>query len=262
MKILSIIFLTFFSLYQFALADSAIEQLMKFELASSQQGDDDEPEDFSFPLAGDVDKRDFKSADRAALFSLLLPGAGQYYIEKTSFKAKLFFGIESSLWFAYAGFRKYGTFKEDAAKGWAVVNASAYADNTDEDYWIRMTYYDNRDKNEDDGLGYNQMAAVYDRDDAVLFPETSNYYWNWSNRDSRQKYRNLRNQSKTALERADIAVGILIANHVVSAIEAYFAAGRHNRHLEFADTGLKLKYGLRPSFNNPALTISLTKNFY
>jgi hypothetical protein len=106
------------------------------------------------------------------------------------------------------------------------------------------------------------MAAVYDRRDAVLFPETPNYYWNWNSRESRQKYRNLRNQSKTAFERADIAVGILIANHVVSAIEAYFAAGKHNRHLEFADTGIKFNYELLPDRDNPTITISLTKNFY
>jgi len=262
MRKLLIIFLALFSLCQFVRADSSIDQLMRFELASSQLSGDDEPEDFSFPLSGDIDSKDYKSADRAALFSLLLPGAGQYYIDKTSFKARLFFGIESSMWLAYVGFRKYGTFKEDAAKGWAVINAGAYADNTDENYWIRMTYYDNRDRNEDDGLGYNQMAAVYDRGEAVLFPETPNYYWNWNDRETRQKYRNLRNQSKTALERADIAVGIIIANHFVSAIEAYFAAGKHNRHLEFANTGVKLKYELRSGLDNPSLTICLTKNFY
>jgi len=257
-----VISLVLFSLSHFTWADSSIDQLMRFELASSQLSDDDGLEDFSFPLSSDLDAKDHKSPDQAALFSLLLPGAGQYYINKTSFKAKLFFGIESSMWLAYIGFRKYGVYKEDAAKGWAVINAGAYAGNTDEEYWIRMTYYDNRDRNEDDGLGYNQMAAVYDRGAAALFPETSNYYWNWIDRESRQKYRNLRNQSKTALERADIAVGILIANHLVSAIEAYFAAGKHNRHLEFADTGVKLNYGLRSDVDNPTLTISLTKNFY
>jgi hypothetical protein len=262
MRILSIIFLAFFSLCQFAQADSSIEQLMRFELASSQLSDGDETKDFSFPISGEISSKDYKSAERAGLFSLLLPGTGQYYIDKTSFKAKLFFGIESGMWLAYMGFRKYGVYKEDAAKGWAVVNAGAYAGNTDKEYWIRMTYYDNRDRNEDDGLGYNQMAAVYDRGDAVLFPETQNYYWNWNSRETRQRYRNLRNQSKTALERADIAVGIIIANHVVSAIEAYFAAGKHNRHLEFADTGIKLNCKLKSDPDNPTVTISLTKNFY
>jgi hypothetical protein len=106
------------------------------------------------------------------------------------------------------------------------------------------------------------MARVYDRSEAVLFPETPLYYWNWDNRESRQSYRNLRNQSKTAYERADITIGILIANHMISAIEAYFTATRHNRHLEFSDSGLKLKYQLEPNPGNPAVGLSLVKSFY
>jgi hypothetical protein len=239
-----------------------IDTMMRLRLASSNKAQDDE-EDYSFPLSSRAENQEgYKSSGRAALYSLVLPGAGQYYIGGANFKAKLFFGMEAGFWLTYLGFRKYGSYKEESAKGWAVLHADANPDNNDDDYWVKMTYYDNRDRNENDGLGYNQMARVYDRNDANTFPETPLYYWNWDTRDSRQRYRNLRNQSKTAFERADVAVGVIIANHVVSAIEAFFSAGKHNRHLEFSDTGFKLKYNLTANPSNPAVTLSITKNFY
>jgi len=261
MKKVILILLTLLYTGHYAWADSMIDQMMRLELASSEFNAADEEEGFTYPVSGNLNDKDYKSSSRAALYSLILPGSGQYYIDK-GFKSKLFFSIESGLWLTYLGFRKYGGFKENSAKGWAVMKAGAYAGNTDENYWVKMTYYDNRDRNIGSEQGYNQMAAVYDRNEAVLFPETPEYFWDWDNPQDRQKYRNLRNQSKTAFERADITVGIIIANHLVSAIEAFFSAGKHNRHLEFANTDFKFKYDVKPSFDNPTISISLAKNFY
>lgn len=105
------------------------------------------------------------------------------------------------------------------------------------------------------------MVLVNERDYSLLFPETSKYYWNWDNRESRQSYRNLRNESKTAFQRSDLTLGIILANHMISAIEAFFTASRHNRHIEFADTGFKLKYNLKPNPVNPSVSVSLVRNF-
>lgn len=259
--VIIILALSFLADIVYAGGQTSIDFLMRAEMASSQRLLDDE-QDYDFPLAGESGREPGqKSAGRAALYSILLPGAGQYYIDGAGTKAKLFFGVEAGLWLSYFGFRRYGDYKEEAAKGWAVIHAGANPDNNDEDYWIKMTYYDNRDRNEDDGLGYNQMALVYDRDEANIFPETSLYYWNWDTRNSRQKYRNLRNESKTAYERSDISVGVILANHIVSGIEAFFSASKHNRHIEFADSGFKFKYKIKPSLKNPSLVVSLIKTF-
>lgn len=235
-----------------------IEQLMQTELAFVESNSDDE---FNIPLVGSSVDIKYKSRTRAALYSLVLPGAGQYYIGDGS-RARLFFGIETGMWLSYYGFRKYGAFKNEAARGWAVLKAGAYPTNKDDRYWIKMTYYDNRDRNEGyEELGYNQMAAVVEGDDALLFPETPEYYWNWENKADRQKYRNLRNQSKTAYSRADLAIGILIANHVISAVEAFWAASKYNRRLEFSFSGFKMYYSLNPDLENPTFILGLTKRF-
>ncbi len=243
--------------------DRSIDKLMRLELASAGELDDEEQgEEYSFPLSSNTENSpNFKSSGRAALYSLALPGSGQYYVQGASLKAKFFIGLEAGLWFSYLGFHKFSDYKDDASKGWAVVHAGADASNSDDDYWVKMTYYDNRDRNEDDGQGYNQMVLVNERDYSLLFPETSLYYWNWDGPETRQKYRNLRNESKTARERADITLGIIIANHLISGIEAFFTASRHNRHIEFADTGFKLKYDIRANPVNPSVSVSLVRNF-
>jgi hypothetical protein len=257
MKIKFVVTILLLGLSPLARPGESINRLMKSQFTSARFDSD---EDFNIQPVGHSNEAKYKSNTRAALYSLILPGAGQYYVNK-GFKAKMFFGIESVLWFSYAGFRKFGSYKDDASKGWAVLHAGANPDNTDNRYWVALTYYDNRDRNEPDGFGFNQMAAVYDREEAPLFPETRLYYWNWENAEVRKKYRSLRNQSKTAYERADITVGMIIANHLLSAIEAYFSATRHNRGLEFSESGFKIQYALGQDPANPSIALALVRSF-
>lgn len=239
-------------------AQESIDLLMRSQLGITQFGSDDE---FNIPLMGRSEDLNYKSKFKAALFSLVVPGTGQYYINNFT-KTKIFFGIEAGFWLSYYGFRKYSAFKDEAARGWAVFKAGANPDNDDGRYWVKMTYYDNRDRNESPNeLGYNQMAPVFEREYAVLFPETPEYYWNWDNIEDRRKYRNLRNQSKTADERGDIIIGLIIANHIISAGEAFLSTIKYNRRLEFSDTGFKFHYAINPSPDNPAVSVCLTKSF-
>jgi hypothetical protein len=239
-------------------AQQSIDQMMQSQLSERQFCANDE---FNIPLVGQSKGLEYKSKYKAALFSLILPGAGQYYI-KSYTTSKVFFGIESGVWLMYFGFRKYSDMKGDAARGWAVLKAGANPDNKDELYWRKMTYYDNRDRNESRyEQGYNQMAPVYDGEDAVLFPETPAYYWNWDSIEDRRRYRNLRNQSKTADERADVAAGVIIANHIVSAIEAYLSTIKYNRRLEFSSSGFQFQYAFDADLSNPGVRILLTKYF-
>jgi hypothetical protein len=237
-------------------AQASIRQQLTPKLVQFRPAGDDE---FNIPLAGGAKVKGQKSRAMAALYSLIFPGAGQYYIAGAKLKAKLFFGVESGLWLSYYGFHQFGAYKSDASKGWAVLKAGANQDNKDDNYWVKMTYYDNRDINEDDGYGYNQMAAVSERENALIFPETPDYYWNWDSKADRDKYRNLRNQSKIAYKRADLILGGIVINHVFSAIEAFMAAGKFNRRLEFS--GLNIYYSFKPNLVDPSIKIGLTKTF-
>jgi hypothetical protein len=250
------IFLILAAACQLVSAQTSINRGIAPRLAQFRPAGDDE---FNIPLAGGSEKKGGKSRAKAALFSLILPGAGQYYINGGTTNAKIFLGIESGLWVSFYGFRQYSHYKSDASKGWAVLKAGANSNNTDANYWIKMTYYDNRDINEVDGYGYNQMIAVFDRENALIFPETPDYYWNWDSKADRDKYRNLRNQSKTADKRADLILGGIVLNHVYSAIEAFMAAGKFNRRLEFS--GLNIYYSFKPDLTDPSIKFGITKSF-
>lgn len=251
------VILFFCCLAQFAWAQDSISQLMTPRLTQYNRpaGDDE----FNIPLAGGSGRKGAKSRVKAALFSLILPGAGQYYINGGTLKAKTFFGVESGLWLSYYGFHQYSIYKSDASKGWAVLKAGANPDNKDANYWVKMTYYDNRDINEEDGYGYNQMIMVTERNSDLLFPVTADYYWNWESRADRDKYRNLRNQSKTADKRADLVLGGIVMNHIFSAIDAFMAAGKFNRRLEFS--GLNIYYSFKPNLTDPTIKFGIIKSF-
>lgn len=240
-----------------AMAQAPISLQMTPRLAQYNRPNSDD--EFNIPLAGGSGRKGAKSKTRAALFSLIIPGAGQYYINGGSLKAKLFFGVESGFWISYYGFQRYSQSKADASKGWAILKAGANPNNNDGNYWVKMTYYDNRDINEEDGYGYNQMIMVTERDSSLLFPETPDYYWNWDSRADRDKYRFLRNQSKTADKRADLILGGIVLNHVFSAIDAFMAAAKFNRHLEFS--GLNIYYSFKPNLVDPTFKFGITKSF-
>ncbi len=235
-KIVLILLLTIIAVSP-AAAQSIITAL-ELQMAERRLGGD---EDLNIPLSGQVSGKAAKSRFLAGLYSLILPGAGQYYSGNV-FKTKLYAGIESGLWISFYGFRKFGKMKSEASRGWAVLHAGASPYNDDDRYWTKLTYYDNRDSNEPDGFGYNQMIRVIDRDEALIFPETPDYYWNWDSRQSREHYRKLRNQSKTAYRRADLVIGGVIVNHLVSAIDAFISAGKFNRRLGFSGIDLDCRY--------------------
>lgn len=229
-----------------------------FELRLSERltaGD----EDLNIPLPGQLVGSAPKSKLLAGLYSLILPGAGHYYSENI-FKAKLYAGIESGLWLSFYGFRRYAKMKNEASKGWAILRAGACPFNDDDRYWTKLTYYDNRDRNEPDGFGYNQMIRVIDREEAPIFPETPEYYWNWDSRQSREHYRKLRNQGKTAYKHADLVIGGIIVNHLVSAIDAFISAGKFNRRLGFS--GITIDYRFNPGPDNPSFYLGLSKQLY
>jgi len=250
-KIVLSLFLTIFAVS--TAAAESITTAFELQLADRLSASD---EDLNIPLPGRVAGNAPKSKILAGLYSLILPGAGQYYCENI-FKTKLYVGIESGLWLSFYGFRRYGAMKNEASKGWAILRAGACPFNDDDRYWTKLTYYDNRDRNEPDGFGYNQMIRVIDREEALIFPETPEYYWNWDSRQSREHYRKLRNQSKTAYKHADLVVGGIIVNHLVSAIDAFISAGKFNRRLGFS--GISIDYRFDAGPDDPSFYFALSK---
>jgi hypothetical protein len=173
-----------------------------------------------------------KSPWRALGSSLVLPGWGQRYVG-SDLKSKVFFGAEVGFWSALLVFRKQAGWREDDFRLLAQVEAGADLTDKDERYYDVVGFYESREE-------YNKLGGVYNRTQEY-YPDNSFYFWKWSSESERERYRELKNDSKTYYRNADFALGLLLANHVLSAVDAYFAAKRHNRRVGSGFWGVDLR---------------------
>ncbi len=199
-----------------------------------------------------------KSATKAMLLSLLLPGAGEFYADNKT-HSRIFLGIEGSIWGSFFAFRTYGSWKKNDYKGYSALHAGVDLDGKNDDFFEDITYYDKRDE-------YNQFARLYNGDQAIIYPENDFWNWEWDSQDSKGRYRELRNQSKSAYRRALYMVGLAALNRVVSVLDAVRSVKKFNRMLnsEFSSadqTGLKFSLDANFFGRNPHFNFSLSKSF-
>ena len=199
-----------------------------------------------------------KSTSKAMLLSLLLPGAGELYAGNGT-GSHIFLGLEGSIWTGFFAFRTYGSWKKTDYKGYAALHASVNLDSKTDDYFENITYYDTRDQ-------YNQFARLYHGADATIYPENDFWNWNWDSQDSKGRFRDLRNQSKTAYRRALFMVGLAAVNRIVSVLDAVRSVKKFNRKLssEFSSvnpTGLRFSLDANPFSKNPHYYFKVKKRF-
>jgi len=199
-----------------------------------------------------------KSTAKAMLLSLLLPGAGELYAGNGT-GSRIFLGLEGSIWAGFFAFRTYGSWKKTDYKGYAALHAGVNLDSKTDDYFENITYYDTRDQ-------YNQFARLYHGADATIYPENDFWNWNWDSQDSKGRFRDLRNQSKTAYRRALFMVGLAAVNRIVSVLDAARSVKKFNRKLssEFSSinpTDLKFSLDANPFGKNPHYYFKVKKEF-
>ncbi len=177
-----------------------------------------------------------KSGVKAALYSVLLPGMGQYYCghRKT---ARYFWAAEAASWLGYLAYRTYGGWKEDDYIQFGREKAGVQL--ADKPNWFvdYVSFYNNIDQ-------YNQFGRAIDRDRPYLENNSENY-WFWTSPDDKNAFRDLKNRSREAYRRSDFMIGAMILNRMVSAIHAVRIAGRTGRRLDDLvdlDSPAKLDY--------------------
>jgi hypothetical protein len=205
--------------------------------------------DASAPVAADVG---WLSSDgppsrrRAVLYSLILPGLGDYYAGRKD-RARYFFISEAAIWVSFAVFRIQGFQDERAYQNFAVEFAGVSRTDHSDDFYAEIRDWDS-------SAEYESAVKAGGRLD--LFPDVSNealdaYFvdmrlsdfepWEWESVERRLQYAELRSASKRSYRRATYSVAAAGVNRVVSAIFAYHAAktaggnqslGRY--HLDFS----------------------------
>ncbi len=175
-----------------------------------------------------------KSIFRAALYSTLIPGLGEYYVGNRG-KARIFFATDAVTWIGYASYRIYGHAKEEDYIRFAQTNANAQLENKSDDFRDMVGFYSSIND-------YNTFGRVFDTDRPYLVDSPENH-WQWQSESDQGTYRHLKNRSREAYRTADFFIGIAIVTRIVSVIDAVRDVKRYNSRLdrEFSDAPVRLE---------------------
>ena len=201
------------------------------------------------PVKGDqaVDIYGFKgkSVKKAFLYSMIIPGSGEFYAG-SKIKAAVFLGVDVALWAFYFNYHGKGTDKETEYQGFA----DQYW--TEDQYiqWLIQTYNIQSDREKYwDPIAKDSVYLSHHLPDT----KTDQYYemigkyeqftGGWGdNLDKREVYLGMRRDSNDLLNKAKYAAMFSLGNHILSAFDAAFTVKRYNRRGEkFSQVELKMR---------------------
>lgn len=190
------------------------------------------------------------SVGKALLFSLLIPGAGEYYAGN-QFYAKIFFGIEVT---GIAGMLFNNAYHQslvDDYQSYAVLHAGVDPTGKNNQYWVNLGKFD-------DIYSYNERRLNQRRVNDI-YAETEANKWRWDSFDNRYYYDFKRIKAAEVKSRNSYFYSAILINHLISAINAVRLARSHNRQLKTASPIKVTFQGYRP--NDRYFGVSLFTRF-
>ncbi|MBR9977687.1 MAG: hypothetical protein KFH87_06315 [Bacteroidetes bacterium] len=164
-----------------------------------------------------------KSAFRAVLYSLILPGMGELYGGRFD-AGKYPLITEAALWTGAVGINAYGNWVRDDARIFAQRHAGIDPAGKDDDFFIHIENYS-------DIHDYNNQRLIERRIDE-LYPDEEAWRWAWRSEEDRVEYKDMRIHSDRMKNAVTFFVLGMVANRIWSAIQASAAVRAHNNSLE------------------------------
>jgi hypothetical protein len=195
------------------------------------------------------------SKTKAVAYSMLLPGAGHFYLDKRG-KGEVFMGAEVVLWAGFFAFRSSGSWKKDDYIRFAEIHAGVDPSGKDDDFYKNLTFYDSRDQYNSSGRIINPGAPYY--------PPGQSYYWKWDSESSRLDYRQMRNSSEAAYRNATFMIVGAIINRILAGVDSYRLAQKISaRSLKQFGAGnhTKLNISANPFGANPRFFFKVSRKF-
>jgi hypothetical protein len=185
-----------------------------------------------------------KSVKRAFLYSMIVPGSGEFY-GGSKIKAAVFLGLDVALWAFYFNYHGKGTDKETEYQGFADQHWS------ENDYiiWLWNTYgiLSDRDKYKDPITGDSVYLSHHLPDTKTdqyyeMIGKYEQFTGGWDGLDNRETYLGMRRDSNDLLNKAKYAAMFSLGNHILSAFDAAFTVKRYNKRGEkFSQVELKMR---------------------
>ncbi len=160
-----------------------------------------------------------KSVGLAALYSLLIPGMGEWYAEGFS-SGKYFLIAEGVLWLGYAAVEIHGNDLRDGARAYAAAHAGVDAAGKNDDFFVNVGNFTSV-------ADYNDKR-LRDREPEKLYDPLAGYSWRWENDAARLIYREQRISSENMYNNRKFVGAAILINHLVSAINAARSAIAYN----------------------------------
>jgi hypothetical protein len=246
--------------FQNDLAQGDLEQAQKiFKLAHAPylayEGD---------PVKGEqaIDVYGFKgkSVKKAFLYSLIVPGSGEFYAG-SKIKAAVFLGLDVTFWALYFNYHGKGQDKEAEYEDFADLHWS------EDDYiiWLIATYNIPSDTQAFLDPETGEMVKL-----SHHLPDTkTNQYYEmigkyeqfaagWEGSGYRDDYLNMRYDANDLLNKAKYAAMFSLGNHILSAFDAALTVKRYNKRGEkFSQVEFKMRLVQRNQELIPRLSASL-----
>jgi len=200
---------------------------------------------------GDEDK-DKVSVGRAMLYSLVLPGAGQWYAGDKN-RAGIFLATEGVAWAAFGYFKSVEAIKKGDYEAYALANAGIDPTGKGDEFYRLISFYDNREE-------YNTAGRIISPS-RPYYPDVAYWDWQWRSDASREDYRTLRNQASEANNRARFSVGALVLNRLIAAVDAWRTAKSVNRQARMELGQWKVRMNGTPLGDNPRLKLVFSRRF-
>jgi len=206
---------------------------------------------------------DGKNPKLAMLLSLLLPGMGEQYLGHTG-RAKAFFAAEGAIWTSFAVFRVQGNHRKTLYKEYAEVFAGV-PPRDDEEYYRTIGNFLSSDGPFSANESIRRQARAQYPNSPQRQQEFYDQYaytgddtWTWENADRWSQYQDMRSASLDAIRRSELSLGLLVANRLLSVIDAGIIAARRNRgHANES----KVSWNLEAGPQGPEATVVLSRAF-
>ncbi len=182
-----------------------------------------------------------KSIGLGIIYSLLLPGMGELYAE--SYQSGKYFTIaDGMLWSVLAGFDIYGINQRNNYRAFAQSFGNVSSGSKEDKFYADIGFYDSVDDFNKEKELNRDFNNTYD-------PKT--HYWRWESDSQRKEFRNMWSSSENAFNNIRFAVGALILNRIVSAINAVRLIAAYNKNIS---TGLSwnISFGVQNKVNLPS----------
>jgi hypothetical protein len=174
-----------------------------------------------------------KDRRKAFFRSLILPGAGEYYLGKRTL-AKSFFFTEITLWISYFAFRQYGNWMRDDALTFAATHSGADVDDKPSQFFIDMGNYPDVYQYNDAKQRSFQFEKVY---------SDADYFWSWDLDKNRLRFDHMRVAGDRAKNRSVFILGGIFTNHLLSAIHSVWQTHRYNKKIDkMSDSRIQLQF--------------------